>query len=72
MLVLSRKPGESIVIGESVTVDIVSIDGDRVCLGISAPKHVRVFRKELLQQTIDINRSAMQAPVLSFEGLMKE
>ena len=72
MLVLSRKPGESIVIGEGITIDIVSVDGDRVCLGISAPKHVRVFRKELLQQTIDINRSALKAPAVSFEGLVKE
>jgi carbon storage regulator len=69
MLVLSRKAGESILIGDDVTIDIVSVDGDRVCVGINAPKSIRVYRKELLQQTIEINKSAIYAPSLSFDGI---
>jgi len=73
MLVLSRKVGESILIGENVTIEITSIEGDRVCIGIDAPKDVRVYRKELLQQTIDINKlAAGSPPSLFFEHLQVE
>jgi carbon storage regulator len=51
MLVLTRKPDESIVIGDTVVVTILRISGSRVALGIEAPSGVRVFRKELLVPT---------------------
>lgn len=47
MLVLSRTRDESIVIGDGVTVTIVDIRGDKVRLGIDAPKHVPVHRREV-------------------------
>lgn len=47
MLVLSRKKNESIVIDDSITVTIVEIRGDRVRLGINAPQHVAVHRREV-------------------------
>ena len=47
MLVLSRKPGESIDIGEETTVTVLEVRGDRVRLGIVAPKEIRVVRTEL-------------------------
>ncbi len=72
MLVLSRKAGESILIGDDVTIDIVSVDGDRVYVGINAPKSIRVFRKELLRQTIEINKSAIYAPSISFDNARTE
>ncbi len=61
MLVLSRKTGEGIVLDKDITIDILSIDGDRIRIGIQAPKEMRIFRKELLEETIDINRAAVQA-----------
>jgi carbon storage regulator len=49
MLVLSRKPQESIVIGEDVTVTVIDVTRSRVRLGIQAPKEVTVHRRELRQ-----------------------
>jgi len=67
MLVLSRKAGEVLAIGQDITVEVISVEGDRVRLGIQAPKDTRIFRKELLEQTVDINRSAVNAPVINFK-----
>lgn len=47
MLVLSRKSNEEIVIGSSVRVKILEINGNRVRIGISAPNHVPVLREEV-------------------------
>ena len=47
MLVLSRKKNESIVINDDITLVIVEIRGDKVRLGIEAPKEVTVHRKEI-------------------------
>jgi carbon storage regulator len=47
MLVLSRKPGEKVVIGEGITVTVLEIVGNRVRLGIEAPGDVRILRGEL-------------------------
>lgn len=49
MLVLSRRVGESIVIGDEVTVTILEVRGDIVRVGIDAPRSVAVHRAELLQ-----------------------
>ena len=51
MLVLSRKLGEKILIGSDICVTVVSVKGNRVTLGIEAPKHVRIDRSELVSQT---------------------
>ncbi|MCX7665138.1 MAG: carbon storage regulator [Gemmataceae bacterium] len=48
MLVLSRKPGEEIIIGNNVRITIVSVKGDRIRLGIDAPREVSIQRAELL------------------------
>lgn len=50
MLVLSRKVGEQIVIGQGVTVTVVEVNGQRVRLGIVAPAHVPVHRSEVCQR----------------------
>lgn len=50
MLVLTRKLGERIVIGDSITVTVVDIKGDTIRLGIDAPREVRVQRSEVLEQ----------------------
>jgi carbon storage regulator len=47
MLVLSRKVGESIVIGDDVVVTILEIRGDLIRVGIDAPKRVKVHRSEV-------------------------
>jgi carbon storage regulator len=47
MLVLSRKPGERVVVGNSVMVTVLEVRGDRVKLGIDAPRQVPVYRDEV-------------------------
>jgi carbon storage regulator CsrA len=47
MLVLSRKPGEKVVIGNGITVAVVGVTGNRVRIGIDAPDQVRILRAEL-------------------------
>ena len=58
MLVLSRRVGESIVIGDDVTVTVLEVRGDVIRVGIDAPRSVRVHRAELLEQVGDSNRGA--------------
>ncbi|RYG33867.1 carbon storage regulator [bacterium] len=50
MLVLTRKLGQSIVIGDEVEVVVLEVRGEQVRLGIRAPKHVSVHRKEIYEQ----------------------
>jgi carbon storage regulator len=47
MLVLTRKPNQSIMIGDNVELTVLSIIGGKVKIGIDAPRDVRVFRKEI-------------------------
>lgn len=47
MLVLTRKKNESIIIGGSIEIRIIGIEGDSVKIGIEAPRHVEVHRKEI-------------------------
>jgi carbon storage regulator len=50
MLVLSRKPGERIMIGNDITVTVVRISPNTVRIGIEAPPHLNIVREELCQQ----------------------
>jgi carbon storage regulator len=59
MLILQRKAGESLVIGEDITVTVISVDGGRVRLAISAPKDTPILRSELVVATA-VNRDAAQ------------
>jgi carbon storage regulator len=47
MLVLTRKPGQSIMIGDGVEVQVLSVAGEKVRLGITAPREVSIFRNEV-------------------------
>ncbi len=49
MLVLSRKVGEKIVIGDNITVTLVRLAGNRVAIGVDAPDRVRVVRGEIME-----------------------
>jgi len=50
MLVLSRKPGESIVLGNNVTVTVVAVHGRQVKLAFDAPAEMRIWRGEIFEQ----------------------
>lgn len=60
MLILTRKPGESLLIGENIEIKITDISGDRVKIGIAAPPEYKVLRGEL-KQTIESNQRAARA-----------
>lgn len=62
MLVLSRKIGEKLVIGDNITVVVNRIAGNRVTLGIEAPADVRVIRGELQAQLAETAPTARIAP----------
>ena len=47
MLVLTRKPGQSIMIGDGVEVQVLSVAGEKVRLGITAPRDISIFRNEV-------------------------
>lgn len=60
MLILQRRTGESLVIGEDIRISVVSIDGGRVRLAISAPAEVPILRSELLDAKLVNQDSAVE------------
>jgi carbon storage regulator len=60
MLVLSRKPGEAVRVGEDVEITVVEVKGDLVRIGIEAPRNVPVWRKELWEAIVEENRKAAE------------
>jgi carbon storage regulator len=58
MLILTRQPSESIMIGEEVTVVVLDVRGTQVRLGVQAPKHIPVNREEVAER---IKRERLQA-----------
>ena len=69
MLVISRKKGESILIGKDIEITIVNLDDNNVKIAISAPREVKVLRKELLKEVTEENKSAAQLSFEIFEKL---
>ena len=67
MLVFTRKSGQSLMIGDEVEVKILSLAGDQVRIGISAPRQVAVHRSEVYELIIRQNRLAGQSGVPSKE-----
>lgn len=65
MLVISRKPGERIRVGEEVTIVVLDVAGCTVRLGIEAPTEVRVLRQEVLEAIEAENRAAAETGVAS-------
>lgn len=70
MLVLARKKDEAIVIGDDIEIIITEITEDKVKIGINAPKHMKIFRKELLEQVKEENLQSAGAKV-DLEALAK-
>ena len=60
MLVLTRRFGEEIIIGDDIRVVVVRVQGDRVRIGIDAPRNVSVVRSELIEGASDASSSAAQ------------
>ena len=60
MLALSRKKNEALVIDNKIEVTILEIKGDQVKVGISAPKEVPIYRKEVYLQIQEANKQALE------------
>jgi carbon storage regulator len=65
MLVLSRERGETVNIGDEIEVTVIDIRGDKVRLGVSAPRHVAVHRKEVYEA---IKRQQQQQELSAAQG----
>jgi carbon storage regulator len=68
MLVLSRQREETILIGEDIEITVVDIRGDKVRIGISAPRQVQVHRKEVYETITLENTGAAQVRVEDLAG----
>jgi carbon storage regulator len=74
MLILSRRLGESVTIGDDIVVTVVGISGNQIRLGINAPKAVRVLREEIYKTIQKENQSAATAadPGSRLKGALKQ
>ena len=59
MLALTRKKGESLVVNNNIEITVLEIRGDQVKIGISAPKEVPIYRKEVYLQIQNENKAAL-------------
>jgi len=71
MLVLTRKPNESVIIGDTIAVTVLSIEGDQVRLGITAPKQISVHRQEVYEQIKNANVEALQSSPADISSVLK-
>jgi len=69
MLALTRKKGESIIIGDNIEVKILDIEGDRVRLGIEAPREISIHRQEVYKQIQEENKAALKSPINKLKSL---
>lgn len=69
MLVLSRRPGESIMIGTDVVVTVLEVSGDTVRIGVRAPRHIAVHREEVFLVLQDANRDAASSTTTDLSAL---
>ena len=65
MLALTRKKGESIIVNNDIEISILELRGDQVKIGISAPREVPVYRKEVYLQIQKENEAALSADNLT-------
>ncbi len=59
MLVLTRKKNEAIMLGRDIEITVLGFDGDKVKLGIEAPKSITILRKEIYEEVVKANKEAI-------------
>jgi carbon storage regulator len=60
MLILSRRPGESVHLGDDIKITILSIKGQQIKLGLDVPEHMPVYREEIYLKVQTQNASALE------------
>jgi len=60
MLILSRRPGESVHLGDDIKITILSIKGQQIKIGLDVPEHMPVYREELYLKVQNQNASALE------------
>lgn len=63
MLILNRKVGESIILGDNVEVKILDIQDGRVKIGVEAPKDISILRKEVYDEVIEENKKSLEVDI---------
>jgi carbon storage regulator len=61
MLILTRRPNETLMIGTEITVTVLGVKGNQVRIGVNAPKHVAVHREEIFER-INADKGGSNAP----------
>lgn len=72
MLVLTRKIGESVQIGPELQVMVLSVQGKSVKVGVTAPREVSVYRKEVYDQIVEANHIAVDAMTAGRAPLLRD
>lgn len=70
MLVLTRKMQESLLIGENIVITVLAIEGDKVKLGIKAPKNLAIYRQEVLQAIKEENAAAAAVTTVALQDIL--
>ncbi|MCS6777558.1 MAG: carbon storage regulator CsrA [Chloroherpetonaceae bacterium] len=71
MLVLTRKPDQSIMVGNDIEITVLEVRGEQVRLGIRAPRHIAVHRKEIFEQIRQENQNASMVGTDSLPDLIE-
>ncbi|MCS7255165.1 MAG: carbon storage regulator CsrA [Thermomicrobium sp.] len=71
MLVLTRRPGEALVIGQDIRLVVLGVEGERVKLGIEAPREIAIVRSELVEAVREANQQAARTPERVLERLRR-
>ncbi len=71
MLVITRKKGESILLGDNIEITVIKVDDGSVKLAISAPKDVRILRKELYKEVGEENKEASKFDISIIKNIKK-
>lgn len=61
MLILTRRPGESLYLGEDIRITVLGLQGKQVKLGFDVPAETTVYREEVYKRVIEENRKALEA-----------
>ena len=72
MLVLTRKPGEKIFIGDNISLTVVEVKGDSVRIAVDAPREIKIYRGEIYEAIIAENKAAAMAGDLKQLDVLKK